>query len=120
MKATEQLSSLEMMAVDPLRRVISPRFWGGVIAMPILAILFTAVGIIGGSLVGVDWKGIDDGSFWSVMQNAVTTQDLLYGFIKAAVLPLQLFGLLYLMVMIVFLLLRGSVWQLLKQLCILH
>ena len=85
MKATEQLSSLEMMAVDPLRRVIAPRFWGGVIAMPILAILFTAVGIIGGALVGVDWKGIDDGSFWSVMQNAVTTQDLLYGFIKAVV-----------------------------------
>ncbi|MCK3657603.1 ABC transporter permease [Pasteurellaceae bacterium Pebbles2] len=85
MKATEQLSSLEMMAVDPLRRVIAPRFWGGVIAMPILAILFTAVGVIGGSLVGVDWKGIDEGSFWSVMQNAVSTQDLFYGFIKSVV-----------------------------------
>lgn len=85
MKATEQLSSLEMMAVDPLRRVIAPRFWGGVIAMPILAVLFTAVGVIGGALVGVDWKGIDAGSFWSVMQNAVTTTDLLYGFIKSIV-----------------------------------
>ncbi|MCI5764381.1 lipid asymmetry maintenance ABC transporter permease subunit MlaE [Actinobacillus porcinus] len=85
MKATEQLSSLEMMAVDPLRRVIAPRFWGGVIAMPILAILFTAVGVIGGSLVGVDWKGIDSGSFWSVMQNAVDSKDLLYGFIKSVV-----------------------------------
>lgn len=85
MKATEQLSSLEMMAVDPLRRVIAPRFWGGVIAMPILAILFTAVGVIGGSLVGVDWKGIDSGSFWSVMQNAVDSKDLLYGFIKSIV-----------------------------------
>ncbi|WP_386689739.1 lipid asymmetry maintenance ABC transporter permease subunit MlaE [Lonepinella sp. MS14437] len=85
MKATEQLSSLEMMAVDPLRRVIAPRFWGGVISMPILAVLFTAVGVIGGALVGVDWKGIDDGSFWSVMQNAVTTQDLVYGFIKSVV-----------------------------------
>ena len=85
MKATEQLSSLEMMAVDPLRRVIAPRFWGGVIAMPILAVLFTAVGVIGGSLVGVDWKGIDSGSFWSVMQNAVDTKDLLYGFIKSVV-----------------------------------
>lgn len=85
MKATEQLSSLEMMAVDPLRRVIAPRFWGGVIAMPILAILFTSVGVIGGSLVGVDWKGIDSGSFWSVMQNAVDSKDLLYGFIKSIV-----------------------------------
>ena len=85
MKATEQLSSLEMMAVDPLRRVIAPRFWGGVIAMPILAILFTAVGVIGGSRVGVDWKGIDSGSFWSVMQNAVDSKDLLYGFIKSVV-----------------------------------
>ena len=61
-----------MMAVDPLRRVIAPRFWAGVIAMPILAILFTAIGIWGGSLVGVDWKGVDAGSFWSVMQNAVS------------------------------------------------
>ena len=85
MKATEQLSSLEMMAVDPLRRVIGPRFWAGVIAMPILAVLFTAVGVIGGSLIGVDWKGIDGGSFWSVMQNAVATKDLVYGFIKSVV-----------------------------------
>ena len=85
MKATEQLSSLEMMAVDPLCRVIAPRFWGGIIAMPILAILFTAVGVVGGSLVGVDWKGVDSGSFWSVMQNAVDTKDLLYGFIKSVV-----------------------------------
>ncbi len=85
MKATEQLSSLEMMAVDPLRRVIGPRFWAGVIAMPILAVLFTAVGVIGGSLIGVDWKGIDGGSFWSVMQNTVATKDLVYGFIKSLV-----------------------------------
>lgn len=56
MKATEQLSSLEMMAVDPLRRVIAPRFWAGIIAMPILSIIFIAIGIWGGSLVGVDWK----------------------------------------------------------------
>ncbi|GJJ81300.1 putative phospholipid ABC transporter permease protein MlaE [Pasteurella canis] len=84
MKATEQLSSLEMMAVDPLRRVIAPRFWAGVIAMPILAVIFTAIGIWGGSLVGVDWKGVDAGSFWSVMQNAVTWEnDLLNGFIKS-------------------------------------
>ncbi|AAU38319.1 MULTISPECIES: lipid asymmetry maintenance ABC transporter permease subunit MlaE [Basfia] len=85
MKATEQLSSLEMMAVDPLRRVIAPRFWAGVIAMPVLTVLFTAVGIIGGHLIGVEWKGIDSGSFWSVMQNAVRTLDLWDGFIKSLV-----------------------------------
>lgn len=85
MKATEQLSSLEMMAVDPLRRVAAPRFWAGVIAMPILAVIFTAVGIWGGSLVGVDWKGVDAGSFWSVMQSTVTFSDLANGFIKSAV-----------------------------------
>ena len=83
MKATEQLSSLEMMAVDPLRRIIAPRFWAGVIAMPILAVIFTAIGIWGGSLVGVDWKGVDSGSFWSVMQSSVTLSDLFNGFIKS-------------------------------------
>ncbi|GAM54453.1 permease component yrbE [Vibrio ishigakensis] len=71
MKATEQLSSLEMMAVDPLKRVISPRFWAGVISMPLLTMIFVAVGIWGGQLVGVDWKGIDHGSFWSAMQSSV-------------------------------------------------
>lgn len=85
MKATEQLSSLEMMAIDPLRRVVAPRFWAGVIAMPILAVIFTAIGIWGGSLVGVDWKGVDSGSFWSVMQNSVTLTDLINGFIKSLV-----------------------------------
>ncbi|OOR98136.1 ABC transporter permease [Haemophilus paracuniculus] len=83
MKATEQLSSLEMMAVDPLRRIIAPRFWAGVIAMPILAVIFTAIGIWGGMLVGVEWKGVDEGSFWSVMQNSVTISDLINGFIKS-------------------------------------
>lgn len=85
MKATEQLSSLEMMAIDPLRRIIAPRFWAGIIAMPILAIIFTAIGIWGGSLVGVDWKGVDSGSFWSVMQSSVTLNDLFNGFIKSIV-----------------------------------
>lgn len=85
MKATEQLSSLEMMAVDPLRRVIAPRFWAGIIAMPILAVIFTAIGIWGGHLVGVDWKGVDGGSFWSAMRNAVDFSDLLNGFIKSLV-----------------------------------
>ncbi|GAD78673.1 lipid asymmetry maintenance ABC transporter permease subunit MlaE [Vibrio ezurae] len=71
MKATEQLSSLEMMAVDPLKRIISPRFWAGVISMPLLTMIFIAVGILGGHIVGVDWKGIDHGSFWSAMQSSV-------------------------------------------------
>lgn len=88
MKATEQLSSLEMMAVDPLRRVVAPRFWAGILAMPMLAVIFTAIGIWGGSLVGVDWKGVDAGSFWSVMQNSITASDLLNGFIKSAVFAL--------------------------------
>lgn len=85
MKATEQLSSLEMMAVDPLRRIISPRFWAGIISMPILAVIFTAIGIWGGSLVGVDWKGVDGGSFWSVMQNSVSASDLINGFVKSII-----------------------------------
>ncbi|OBX08687.1 ABC transporter permease [Gallibacterium salpingitidis] len=84
MKATEQLSGLEMMAVNPLRRVIAPRFWAGMIAMPLLALIFTAVGIWGGSLVGVDWKGVDSGSFWSVMQNSVVWgKDIGNGIIKS-------------------------------------
>lgn len=71
MKATEQLSSMEMMAVDPLKRIIAPRLWAGIISMPLLAMIFMAVGIWGGQLVGVEWKGIDHGSFWSAMQASV-------------------------------------------------
>lgn len=86
MKATEQLSSLEMMAVDPLRRVIAPRFWAGLFTMPILGFIFIAIGIWGGSLVGIDWKGVDDGSFWTVMQGAVSWKtDMFYALIKSAV-----------------------------------
>ncbi len=86
MKATEQLSSLEMMAVDPLRRVVSPRFWAGFYSMPILATIFSAVGIYGGYLVGVQWLGVDDGAFWSVMQSSVEWQeDILNGLIKSIV-----------------------------------
>ncbi|QHM73673.1 lipid asymmetry maintenance ABC transporter permease subunit MlaE [Mixta intestinalis] len=86
MKATEQLSSMEMMAVDPLRRVISPRFWAGFISMPLLTMIFTAVGIWGGALVGVSWKGIDAGFFWSAMQNAVDFRvDVVNCLIKSAV-----------------------------------
>ncbi|WP_419181023.1 lipid asymmetry maintenance ABC transporter permease subunit MlaE [Gallaecimonas kandeliae] len=84
MKATEQLSSLEMMAVDPLKRVIAPRFWAGVIAMPLLTAIFCAVGIWGGKIVGVDWLGVDAGTYWSVMQSAVDLyDDILNGFIKS-------------------------------------
>lgn len=86
MKATEQLSSMEMMAVDPLRRVIAPRFWAGVISMPLLTIIFVAVGIWGGFVVGVDWKGVDNGFFWSAMQDSVSwSYDLLNGLIKSIV-----------------------------------
>lgn len=86
MKATEQLSSMEMMAVDPLKRVIAPRFWAGVISMPMLAMIFMAVGIWGGQLVGVDWKGIDHGSFWSAMQASVELgQDIGNSMIKSLV-----------------------------------
>ncbi|MEW5288681.1 lipid asymmetry maintenance ABC transporter permease subunit MlaE [Erwinia papayae] len=86
MKATEQLSSMEMMAVDPLRRIISPRFWAGFISMPLLTLIFVAVGILGGAVVGVSWKGIDSGFFWSAMQNAVDVRtDIINCVIKSAV-----------------------------------
>lgn len=86
MKATEQLSSMEMMAVDPLRRVIAPRFWAGFLAMPVLALLFSSVGIMGGYLVGVEWLGVDYGSFWSIMQASVDfNDDVVNGIIKSFV-----------------------------------
>ena len=89
MKATEQLSSLEMMAVDPLRRIISPRFWAGAISLPLLALMFCSIGIIGGKLVGVDWLGADEGGFWSAMQAAVDWQeDIAQGIIKSVVFAL--------------------------------
>ncbi|MGL4757056.1 MAG: lipid asymmetry maintenance ABC transporter permease subunit MlaE [Aeromonadaceae bacterium] len=84
MKATEQLSSLEMMAVDPLRRIVSPRFWAGVISLPLLALMFSLIGIYGGKLVGVDWLGVDEGTFWSGMQAAVDLgEDIGQGFVKS-------------------------------------
>jgi len=84
MKATEQLSSLEMMAVDPLKRIIAPRFWAGMISMPLLALIFSAVGILGAHLVGVNWLGVDTGSFWSIMQAEVSFEkDVLNGIIKS-------------------------------------
>ena len=89
MKATEQLSSLEMMAVDPLRRIVAPRFWAGMLAMPMLAIIFSAIGILGGHLVGVDCLGVDAGSYWSIMQSTVDwNQDVINGVIKSLVFAL--------------------------------
>ena len=89
MKATEQLSSLEMMAVDPLRRVVAPRFWAWVISMPLLAFMFSLIGIFGGKLVGVDWLGVDEGSFWSAMQASVDWQDdIMQGAIKSLIFAL--------------------------------
>lgn len=89
MKATEQLSSMEMMGVDPLKRVIAPRLWAGFISMPLLAVIFSAVGIFGGMLVSVDWLGVYDGAFWSNMQSSVEfSEDILNGLIKAVVFGL--------------------------------
>ena len=86
MKATEQLSAMEMMAVDPIARVVAPRFWGGVISMPLLAALFSGMGIFGGYLVGVQLIGVDEGSFWSQMQASVDfREDILNGVIKSFV-----------------------------------
>lgn len=86
MKATEQLSSMEMIGVDPLRRIVAPRFWAGFISLPILALIFSAVGILGGRLVGVDWLGIYDGSYWMNMQGSVEFQkDVVNGIIKSVV-----------------------------------
>lgn len=86
MKATEQISALEMMAVDPIARVVAPRFWGAVISMPLLAALFSAMGIFGGYLVGVVLIGVDEGAFWSQMQAAVDfKEDILNGVIKSVV-----------------------------------
>ena len=86
MKTTEQLSSMEMMAVDPIRRIVSPRFIGGFISVPLLTAIFTAVGILGGRFVGVGLLGVDEGSFWSQMQaNVDLIDDVANGMIKGVV-----------------------------------
>ncbi|MFY8125201.1 MAG: lipid asymmetry maintenance ABC transporter permease subunit MlaE [Hydrogenophaga sp.] len=86
MKAGEQLSAMDMMAVDPVRRILAPRFWGGVVAMPILAAVFSAVGVIGGWVVGVLMIGVDAGSFWGQMQGGVDVwKDVGNGVIKSVV-----------------------------------
>lgn len=86
MKATEQLSSLEMIGVDPLKYIVAPRLWAGFISLPLLAIIFSVVGIWGGSWVAVDWLGVYSGSFWGNMQNSVSfSGDVVDGIIKSAV-----------------------------------
>jgi len=86
MKATEQLNALEMMAIQPLARVIAPRFWAGVISLPLLNVIFCALGIFGGYLVAVKLLGVDAGTFWSQMQNAVDfRQDVVNGVIKSVI-----------------------------------
>ncbi len=86
MKAGEQISVMEMMAVDPVQRILAPRFWAGVITMPLLAAVFSAMGIIGGWIVGVLMIGVDGGSFWSQIQEGVDVwQDLGNGVIKSIV-----------------------------------
>ncbi len=89
MKATEQLSGLEMMAVNPVKRILTPRFLAGVLAMPLLAALFSALGVIGGYFVGVGLLGVDDGAFWSQMQAKIDLYDDIYnGVIKSLVFGL--------------------------------
>jgi phospholipid/cholesterol/gamma-HCH transport system permease protein len=86
MKAGEQLAAMEMMAINPVQRVLAPRFWAGVIAMPVLSAVFSAVGILGGYIVGVQLIGVDEGAFWSQMQAGVDVRaDVLNGILKAFV-----------------------------------
>jgi phospholipid/cholesterol/gamma-HCH transport system permease protein len=86
MKAGEQLAAMEMMAVNPIERVLAPRFWAGVIAMPMLAAIFSAVGVFGGYIVGVLLIGVDEGAFWSQMQaNVDLWEDIANGVIKSIV-----------------------------------
>ena len=86
MKTTEQLSAMEMMAVDPLARVVAPRFLGGIVSMPLLAALFSTLGVFGAYLVGVRLIGLDSGAFWGNMQAAVDFRyDVVNGFIKSVV-----------------------------------
>ena len=85
MRATDQLAAMEMMAVDPVRRVVTPRFLGGIIAMPMLTAIFDAVGIFGAQLIGVGLLGVESGAFWSQMQSAVEMRDINQGLVKSMV-----------------------------------
>jgi len=83
MRATDQLTAMEMMAVDPLRYVVAPRFLGGVIAMPLLVAIFNLVGLFGAQLIGVQLMGVDPGAFWSQTQGAVELNDVTEGIVKS-------------------------------------
>lgn len=85
MRATDQLVAMEIMAVDPLRRVVAPRFLGGVIAMPLLTMIFIAFGIFGAQLIGVQQLGVEQGTFWSQMRGSVRNEDVMQGLIKGCV-----------------------------------
>ena len=85
MKSTDQLTAMQMMAVDPLRHVIAPRFIGGIIAMPLLAATFSVIGLFGAQLIGVQQMGVDVGAFWSQTQNAVDLHDVNEGIVKSLV-----------------------------------
>ena len=85
MRATDQLVAMQIMAVDPLRYVAAPRFIGGIVAMPLLAAIFSIIGIFGAQLVGVQMMGVDSGSFWSQMQGAVVLRDVTEGIVKSIV-----------------------------------
>jgi phospholipid/cholesterol/gamma-HCH transport system permease protein len=85
MRATDQLVAMEMMAVDPMRRVVAPRFLGGVIAMPLLTAVFITIGLFGTQLVGVQWFGVDSGAFWSQIRSTVDLKDVVQGMSKGFV-----------------------------------
>jgi len=85
MRATDQLTAMEIMAVDPLRYVAAPRFLGGVIAMPLLAAIFSVIGLYGAQLIGVQLMGVDKGVFWSQMQGAIGLRDVTEGLVKSLV-----------------------------------
>ncbi len=85
MRATDQLTAMEMMAVDPIRRVVAPRFLGGLIAMPLLTLIFIAIGIFGVQVVGVQLFGVDSASFWSQMRSSVGQDDIGEGLLKGCV-----------------------------------
>jgi phospholipid/cholesterol/gamma-HCH transport system permease protein len=85
MRATDQLTAMEMMAVDPIRHVVAPRFIGGLLAVPLLVAIFDVVGLFGAQLVGVHMMGVDAGSFWSQTQGAVAYHDVIEGIIKSVV-----------------------------------
>ena len=85
MRATDQIAAMEMMAVDPVHRVVLPRFLGGVIAMPLLAAIFSLIGLYGAQLVGVQLMGVDTGQYWSQMKGAVEIGDVMEGVIKSGV-----------------------------------